>query len=97
MKHSSIYRYPLRLHQRDKKNVETVARVTGSTINQVLVTSIRKGLPLAQEALSQQSQRITNVDTLPDHVWRRIYTHKDELDGLNDDDLRAVQSQKEPE
>ena len=97
MKQSSIYRYPLRLNRADKKNVDAVARESGSTINQVLITSIRKGLPLAREALRQGRGRIANVDPLPDEIWRRIYCHEDEMDSVSAHDLRLAQSQREPE
>jgi len=97
MKHDTTYRYPLRLDPTDKRSVDAVARETGRTINQVLVTSVRKGLPLAREALGRGTGRITNVDPLPDATWRRLYSHKDEVDGCSGDRLRAAQSQREPE
>jgi len=97
MRHKTTYRYRLRLDPADKQSVHAVARETGRTINQVLVTSVRKGLPLAREALGRGAGRITNVDPLPDAVWERLYSRKDEVDGCSGDELRAAQSQRESE
>jgi len=97
MKQTTTYRYPLRLDRADKRSVDAVARETGRTINQVLVTSVRKGLPLAREALGREGGRIANVDPLPDAIWRRLYSRKDEVDGCSGDGLKEVQSQREPE
>jgi hypothetical protein len=91
------YRYPLRLDRKDKQSVDAVVRATGRTINQVLILSVRKGLPLAREALCPASERITNVEPIPDEVWRRIYSRKDELDEWTGDDLKSAQSQAEPQ
>ena len=96
MKAAAPYRYPLRLDRKDKQSVDAVVRASGRTINQVLVLSLRKGLPLAQEALCRTSGRITNVEPVPDAVWRRIYSRKDEVDECSGGDLRAAQSQREP-
>ena len=96
MKHARRYRYTLRLDPADKRSLDAVARETGRTINQVQVTSVRKGLPLAREALGREGRRITNVDPLPGAIWRRLYSRKDEVDGCSGD-LRAVQSQREPD
>jgi len=97
MKQNTVYRYPLRLDRADKKSVDAVARESGRSINQVLVTSVRKGLPLARQALAPARERLTNVAPLPDAVWRRIYSRKDEVDDFSGQELRAVQSQREPE
>ncbi len=97
MKQSITYRYPLRLGRADKKSVDAVVRESGRSINQVLITSVRKGLPLARQALSPATGRLTNVDPLPDAVWRRIYSRRDEVDGSSGQELKAAQSQREPE
>ena len=96
MKASVPYCYPLRLDRKDKQGVDAVVRETGRTINQVLILSVRKGLPLAREALGSKSSRITNVEPIPDAVWRRIYSRQDEVDESSADDLKAAQSQTEP-
>jgi len=38
-----------------------------------------------------------NVEPVPDEVWRRIYSRKDEVDECAGDDLKAIQSQSEPQ
>ncbi len=97
MKKTKIYRYPLRLDSEDKRKVEAVVRASGRTINQVLTLSVRKGLPLAREALCSEAGRLTNVEALPDEVWRRLYSQKDEVDKSSAGELKAAQSQSEPE
>ena|SRR5438309_4674513 len=97
MKTAVPYRYPLRLDRKDKQGVDAVVRATGRTINQVLILSVRKGLPLAREALSRTAGRITNVEPVPDETWRRIYSRKDELDNSSSDEIKSVQSQNEPQ
>ncbi|SRR6266496_3745049 len=97
MKTDAPYRYPLRLDRKDKQGVDAVVRATGRTINQVLILSVRKGLPLAREALSRSVGRVTNVELISDETWRRIYSRKDELDGSSTDDLKAAQSQNKPQ
>jgi hypothetical protein len=96
MKSSASYRYPLRLDSKDKQGIQAVVRETGSSINEVLILSVRKGLPLAREALARRTGRVTNVEPLPDEVWRQIYYRTDEVDECSGDDLKAVQSQSEP-
>jgi len=97
MKTTKVYRYPLRLDRADKRSVDAVVRASGRTINQVLTLSVRKGLPLAKKALCPDSGRLTNVQPVPDEVWRRIYSRRDELDDYSGDLLKAVQSQSEPQ
>jgi hypothetical protein len=97
MKKNRIYRYPLRLDQTDKRSIEAVVRASGRTINQVLTLSLRKGLPLAKQALCPDAGRLTNIEPLPDAVWRRIYSRRDEVDKYTGEQLKAVQSQNEPQ
>jgi hypothetical protein len=92
----AAYRYSLRLDRKDKRSVDAVVKASRRTINQVLVLSVRKGLPLAREALCWTSERITNVEPIPDEVWRRIYSRKDEVDEYSGEDLKAAQSRAEP-
>jgi hypothetical protein len=96
MRVKTPYRYPLRLDRKDKQSVDAVVKASGRTINQVLVLSVRRGLPLAKEALCRTAERITNVEPVPEEVWRKIYSRKDEVDQFSGDDLKAVQSQTEP-
>jgi hypothetical protein len=97
MKRAKVYRYPLRLDQLDKRKVEAVVRASGRTINQVLTLSLRKGLPLAKEVLCADAGKLTNVEPVPDQVWRRIYSRRDEVDQCPGDQLKAAQSQSEPQ
>jgi len=97
MTKSTLYRYPLRLDRQDKKRVDAVVSATGRTINQVLVLSVRKGLPLAEAALTPPPSRVTNVEPIPESVWNRVYSRKDEMDDYSSEDFSALQSQSEPE
>jgi hypothetical protein len=97
MKRAKVYRYPLRLDQADKRNIEAVVRASGRTINQVLTLSVRKGLPLAKQALCADNGRLTNVDPVPEEVWRRVYSKRDEVDEYSSKELRTAQSQNEPQ
>src|SRR6266404_2145798 len=91
------YKYPLRLPREDELEVAALVRHSGQSINSVLILSIRKGLPLAREALGQASGRVTAVDPLPKSVLKRIYAEKDELSGVSAKELVKFQSQTEPE
>ena len=97
MKRTKLYRYPLRLDRSDKGKIDAVVRASGRTINQVLTLSVRKGLPLAKEALCASVGRLTNVEPVPDRVWRRIYSRPDQLDKFSAAQLKAAQSQSEPQ
>jgi len=96
MKGAKAYRYPLRLDREDKHNIDEVVKTSGRSISQVLILSLRKGLPLAREALCPGSGRVTNVEPVPDHVWRKLYTKKDEVDECSAEQIKSVQSQSEP-
>ena len=91
------YKYPLRLPVEDEPEIAELARRFGQSINSVLVLCIRKGIPIARQALLQDTGRVTAVDPLPDSVLERIYSEKDELEGVTADDLTRFQSQTEPE
>jgi hypothetical protein len=97
MKPKTAYQYPLRLDKRDGAAVAQIVKETGQSINFVLALSIRKGLPLARQALVRPPRRVTVVDPLPDHLLRRAYAEPDELDGISADQLARFQSQKEPQ
>ena len=97
MKSRTAYQYPLRLDKRDGAAVAQIVKETGQSINSVLALSIRKGLPLARQALARAPGRVTTVDPLPDHELRRIYAAPDELAGVSADQLAKFQSQKEPQ
>jgi hypothetical protein len=97
MKSKTDWRYPLRLDKEDGAAVAQIARETGQSIITVLAVSIRKGLPLAREALGRPPRRVTAVDPLPDRVLRRAYAGPDELDGVSAGQLAKFQTQKEPQ
>jgi len=80
----------------DSSAVAELVKGSGQSINDVLLLAIRKGLPLAREALRIQSGRITNVEPLPEKVWRRIYSQPDELAGVPPEQMSASQIQNEP-
>lgn len=58
---------------------------------------IRKGLPLARQALGQGTGRVTTVEPLRETVLERIYAGKGELEGIAAEQLLTFQSQPEPE
>jgi hypothetical protein len=91
------YRYPLRLTVEDESAVARVVKQTGQSINQVLVVSIRKGLPLALKALGHEPGRVTTVDPLPEAVLEQAYSLPDELDGVSAARLARFQSRRKPE
>jgi hypothetical protein len=91
------YRYPLRLSVEDETAVARVVKQTGQSINQVLVVSIRKGLPLALKALCHEAGRVTAVDPLPDEVLEQAYSLPDDLDGVSAARLARFQSRRKPE
>ena len=91
------YKYPLRLPRKDESEISDLVKRSGQSINSVLVLCIRKGLPMARHALCRDNGRVTGVDPLPVAVLERIYSKKDELDGVTAQQLAAFQSQTEPE
>jgi hypothetical protein len=91
------YRYPLRLPAEDEPEIAELVKQSGQSINSVLVLCIRKGLPLARQALCQTGGRVTAVEPLRESVLERIYSQKDELDGTTAEQLARFQSQTEPE
>ena len=90
------YRYPLRLPSEDEPRISELVKSSGQSINSVLVLCIRKGLPLARQALGQDRRRVTAVEPLPETVLERIYAGKDELEGITAEQLLTFQSQTEP-
>src|SRR5436190_14042701 len=91
------YRYPLRLPLEDEPQIAELVKKSGQSINSVLVLCIRKGLPLARQALCQNGGRVTGVNPLPTSVLERVYAQRDELDEVTAEQLLGFQSQTEPE
>jgi hypothetical protein len=96
MRTAKPYRYPLRLGAEDKQHVDALVRTSGRSINDVLVLSLRRGLPFVREALSPLGERLTTVKPLSEATWHRVYSQKDELDAISSAHLRAAQSQRKP-
>ena len=91
------YKYPLRLPRQDERKVAQLVKASGQSMNSVLILCIRKGMPLARQALCENSGRVTTVDPLPQSVLERIYAQKDELESVTAEQLLGFQSQAEPE
>jgi len=94
---TKAYRYPLRLPHEDSTAVSALVKTSGQSINDVLLLAIRKGLPLAREALNGDTGRLTNVEPLPDTVWERIYARPDEFGKVTAKQLADSQILEEPE
>ena len=90
------YKYPLRLPAEDEPKIAELVKHSGQSINSVLVMCIRKGLPLARQAL-RPNTRVTAVDPLPEIVLERIYSRQDELEGVTAEQLMSFQSRAEPQ
>jgi hypothetical protein len=91
------YRYPLRLPKSDRSALAAVVKRTGHSVNQVLVVSIRKGLPLALAALSGPAGRVTAVEPLAEAELERAYAHTDDSEGVSAAALAGFQSQGRPD
>ncbi len=72
-------KYPLRLPVQDAEAVDTVCEEARVSFNQVVVLCVRKGLPAVRESLTG-TDRITNVDPLPDKVLAKLYTEREDDD-----------------
>lgn len=83
------YRYPLRMPAKESAAVQSVARQTKHSINDVLLLAIRKGLPMARAALGHDAGRVTNVDPLPDNVLARLYRQRKDDEGVIDKFIAA--------
>jgi hypothetical protein len=91
------HRYPLRLPKADQSALQAVVKQTGHSVSQVLVLSIRKGLPLALEALSAPAPRVTTVEPLTEAELERAYARSDEAEEVSAAALAAFQSQGRPD
>jgi hypothetical protein len=75
-------------------SVREVAEQTDLSQQDVMRQAIKAGLSKVRE---QFGARVTNVEPLSDAEWVRIYSRRDELDGVSARRLSAFQSQKEPD
>lgn len=88
--------YALRIPARDARTLAKAQKLSGESINQLLILCLRKALPELMASF-QSAERITNVSPLSVMELRRIYRGKDELAEVSAGQLAAFQSQKEPE
>ncbi len=78
MNEAQVYRFSLRLPPEDQPAIEAVVRESGTSINDVLVLAIRKGLAGARHALCADRGRVCAVEPLPEEVLDRIYRQPDD-------------------
>ena len=88
--------YALRIPAQEAKELAKAQKVSGQSINQLIMLCVRKALPEVLANFST-SQRVTNVPPLPVKELRRIYSGKDELAGISATQLAEFQSQEAPE
>lgn len=91
------YKYPLRLPGADEPEIAELVKISGQSINSILVQCIRKGLPLVRQALYHNNGRVTVVNPLARSILERIYDEKDELSDITAEQLAGFQIQHAPE
>ena len=72
--------------------LENSARVTGQSVNQLILACVRVALPRVTESLKPGGGRITNVEPLPAAVLDRIYSRPEEEDEAGVQRLMAAQA-----
>jgi hypothetical protein len=72
--------YPLALPPPLLREVRRTAKETGLSLAEAMRQSLRLGLPKLREQLG--TNRITNVDPLPDAVLERIYSLPEDDSGI---------------
>jgi hypothetical protein len=87
--------YALRIPSGEAKDLAKAQRLSGQSVNQLIVQCIRRGLP-AIIAESQSAGRVTNIEPLKPAEWRRIYSRKDEFEKISAEQLSAFQSRDVP-
>ena len=93
MKH---HPYALRIPTEDAKELAKAQEISGQSINQLVMLCVRKALPDVL-ANFRPGQRVTTVQPLSVSELRRIYSGKDELEGITAKELSGFQSQREPQ
>lgn len=78
------------------KEIRAAAKETGLSQADVVRQSVKAGLSKVREQFRASKGRVTNVDPLSRKEWEKIYSHRDELDGVSARQLAAFQSQEEP-
>ena len=91
------YKYPLRLPSADEPEIAELVKISGQSINSILVQCIRRGIPLVRQTLHQDKGRVTVVNPLPRSVLERIYEGNDELSDITAQQLSEFQIQQPPE
>lgn len=89
--------YALRIPAQEAKELAQAQEISGQSINQLVMLCVRRALPEVISNFVSKSGRVTNVKPLPDAVWRKIYSRKDELERVSARQLAAFQSQEAPE
>lgn len=87
--------YPTRFTEQDadlRADLESSSRMTGQSVNQLILACVRVALPRVVESLSPGAGRITNVDPLPDKLARAAY-EQPERDEPGIDRLIAAQAE----
>ena len=74
------YAHATRFESAEKAALKLSARRTGQSINQLIVSCVRRSLPEVTAELSQHRGRITNVDPLPKEVLERIYSRPEDAE-----------------
>jgi hypothetical protein len=88
--------YALRIPAADAKELAKARKLSGESINQLVVLCVRKALPEVLAGFSR-NRRVTNIEPLPAGELRKIYSGRDELEGVTAKQLASFQSQKAPE
>jgi len=88
--------YALRIPVQQARELTKAQKISGQSINQLVMLCVRRALPEVISTFALQS-RITNVDPLPAATWRKIYRRQDELQSISAKQLAAFQSQGPPE
>lgn len=88
--------YALRIPAQEAKELAKAQKLSGQSINRLIMLCVRKALPEVLANFSA-SQRVTNVPPLSVTELRRIYSGQDELAGVSATQLAEFQSQEAPE
>jgi uncharacterized protein (DUF1778 family) len=88
--------YALRISVSEAKALTKAQKISGQSINQLVMLCVRRALPEVVSTFTTTS-RVTNVNPLSAASWRKIYRRKDELHGVSAKQLAAFQSREFPE
>ena len=66
--------YPLRLPIADAQSLATASEQTAQPVSQLIIQCVRRALADVVASNRPKSNRLTNVDPLPDAVLDRIYS-----------------------